>query len=338
MREGDEQRLLEEVVARANAGVENYDVVVIEGLVPTEDTPFASNVNASMGRALDADLILVTTPNGSNPETLVDVVRLAAQPYPTDRLAGVIINKVPSPEDAPANAGASRPSEPPVGSLRKTAYGEKLAAAGYACIGAIPMRTALGAPRVSDLVRTLNARVLRGGDTSRRVLQFRLAAMNVPHCFNVFKAGALVVTPSDRNDVIMATCLAVLRGVPIAGLWLTSGLEPDPQILDLCSRAFDQGLPLMLVDGMTLEAASALLNVDKDLPVDDSERIELVMNTVADCLDAEWIRTKEAQGAYAPAFATGVSVSAHRACASREQAHHPAGGCRAAHAARRHDL
>jgi phosphate acetyltransferase len=296
MREGDEQRLLEEVVARASAGAEHCDVVVIEGLVPTEDTPFASHVNASMGRALDADLILVTTPNGSSPETLVDTVRLAAQPYPADRLSGVIINKVPPPEESASRAGTARVSEPPAGSLRRTAYGEQLAAAGFACIGAIPLREALGAPRVSDLVRALKARVLRGGDLSRRVLKFRLAAMNVPHCFNVFKPGALVVTPADRNDVIMATCLAVLRGVPIAGLWLTSGLEPDPQVLELCSRAFDQGLPLTLVEGMTLEAASALLNVDKDLPVDDAERIELVMNTVADCLDAEWIHTKRRKG------------------------------------------
>ena len=296
MREGDEQRLLEEVVARAHHGADSVDVVVVEGLVPTEDTPFASQVNASMGRALDADMILVTTPNGSSPESLVDTVRLAAQSYPSDRLSGVIINKVPSADQTEQKGTTARMSESPPSIKSRTAFGDRITAGGFACIGEIPLRKRLGAPRVSDLVRALGARVLRGGDTGRRVLEFRLAAMNVPHCFNVFKPGALVVTPADRNDVIMATCLAVLRGVPIAGLWLTSGIEPDPQVIDLCGRAFDQGLPLILVDGMTLESASALLNADKDLPVDDVERVELVMNTVADCLDAEWIRTKRRTG------------------------------------------
>lgn len=195
-----------------------------------------------------------------------------------------------------APASMKFPSRPPPADPSTHAYASKLRAANFVCIGAIPQRELLGAPRVRDLARALGARVIRDGDQDRRVIRFRLAAMTVPHCLSGMTPGTLVVTPADRNDVIMAACLTLLHGVAIAGLWLACGVEPDPQVLKLCDRAFELGLPVLLVNDMTLEATTALLNVDTELPVDDTERIELVMNTVADCLDRDWIRTKWRRG------------------------------------------
>jgi phosphate acetyltransferase len=298
MREGNEQRLMEEVVARVRSIQENADVVVVEGLVPTEDMPFATQLNASLGRTLDADLIFVCAPADASPDTLVQSVQLTARSYPSDRIAGVVLNKVPEvlrPSATPTSMKFSSYPPPPV--LASTsAYAGGLRTAGYVCIGSIPRRDLLGAPRVRDLARALAARVIRPGDLDRRVLTFRLAAITVPNCLSAMNPGTLVVTPGDRNDVIMATCLMMLRGVPVAGLWLSCGVEPDARVLDLCGRAFELGLPVLLVDEMTLEATSSLLHLDTELPVDDTERIELVMSTVADYLDREWIRTKWHRG------------------------------------------
>jgi phosphate acetyltransferase len=297
MRDGEDQRLMEDVVARLAPMGESADVIVVEGLVPTDDMPFAIQLNTSLGRTLDASLILVTAPT-DGAEALVEDVRLAVANYPKDRVAGVIVNKMPEavpPVGTPASlAFSSRP--PSAADPRATSYAEKLVSGDFVCIGCIPRRELLAAPRVRDLVHALGARVVRAGDLDRRVLRFRLAAMTVPGCLSGMDAGTLVVTPADRNDVIMATCLTVLRGVPIAGLWLACGVEPDSLVLDLCKRAFDLGLPVLLVDDMTLEATSALLHLDTAMPVDDTERIELVMNTVADCLDRDWIRTKWRRG------------------------------------------
>ncbi len=289
MREGDEARLMEEVVARLSAVGQGADVVVVEGLAPSDDMPFATALNASLRRTLDAELIVVGEPL-AGPGAFVEAVELAASLHPRDRVAGVVVNKLPEPESPAPEVSVQFPSRPPPAATASVA--EALAAKGFVCIGAIPRRDPLGAPRVRDLVGALGARVIRAGDLDRRVLGFRLAAMTVPHCLSAMTAGTLVVTPADRNDVIMATCLTALRGVPVAGLWLVCGLEPDPRVLGLCERAFERGLPVALVDDMTLEAISALLHMDRELPVDDSDRIELVMNTVADSLDREWIRTK----------------------------------------------
>lgn len=84
MREGDEQRLLEEVVARVTPLRESADVVVVEGLVPTEEMPFAVQLNASLGRALDADFIVVGAPTRGGPDALVQSAQLAASGYARD--------------------------------------------------------------------------------------------------------------------------------------------------------------------------------------------------------------------------------------------------------------
>ncbi|HXX68459.1 MAG TPA: phosphate acetyltransferase [Polyangiaceae bacterium] len=301
VREGEEQRLMEDVIARVSAMREHADVVVVEGLVPTEDVPFATQLNASLRRTLDADLILVAAPV-AGPDAFVEGVRLTASSYPRDRVAGVIVNKARDDVRQSATPASLKfPSRPPTTSDRLASpFTAKLADAGFVCIGSVPRRELLGAPRVRDLADALGARVIREGDLDRRVLTFRLAAMTVPHCLTGMNPGTLVVTPADRNDVIMATCLMVLRGIPIAGLWLACGLEPDPRVLDLCARAFELGLPALLVDDMTLEATSALLHLDNELPVNDPERVELTMNTVADCLDREWIRNNKWRRGHAP--------------------------------------
>jgi phosphate acetyltransferase len=297
IREGQEQHLMEEVVALVSDVGARSDVVVLEGLVPTDDMPFASQLNASMGRALDANLILVSAPGEGDPAALVACINLTASSYPRERIVGVVVNRIPElvPSTSPP-ASMKFPSRPPPPDPGASAYVQRVVQAGLVCIGGIPRRDQLGAPRVRDLVRALGAGVIRTGDLDRRVLTFRLAAMTVPNCLGAIRAGTLVVTPADRNDVIMATCLMTLRGVAVAGLWLACGIQPDLLVLELCARAFDLGLPVLLVPDMTLEATRALLNLDLELPVDDSERIELVMNTVADFLDRDWIRTQWRRG------------------------------------------
>jgi phosphate acetyltransferase len=290
LRDGDESRLMEEVVARISAVRERADVVIVEGLIPTEDTPFAAQLNASLRRTLDADFVVVTVPQG-DPRSLLHAVQLAVSGAPGDRVAGVLLNKVPEKEPPPPPVSMTFPSRPPPTDATATGHADFLKANGFVCVGAVPRRDLLGAARVRDLVQALGARVVRPGDLDRRVVDFRLAAMSVPNCLSAIKAGTLVVTPGDRNDVIMATALTVLRGVPVAGLWLACGVEPDARVLALCERAFDLGLPVAVVEDMTLEAIDALLKLDREIPVDDVERVELAMNTVADCVDREWIRS-----------------------------------------------
>ncbi|MCP6725937.1 DRTGG domain-containing protein, partial [Klebsiella pneumoniae] len=88
--------------------------------------------------------------------------------------------------------------------------------------GVIPYQQELLAPRTQDVARYLNANVVHAGQqANRRVRNMVVAARTAPNIVNLLKPGALIITPGEREDVVMATSMAAMIGVPLAGLLLT---------------------------------------------------------------------------------------------------------------------
>ena len=288
--EGEEQTLLEEVVALYERAAENADVVVVEGLVSNDRVFYATSVNTGIAHALDAQIVLVGSPGDDTPEQCASAIEAAARAYGDlgPRLVGCVLNKVRGVAEAPASLDVlTEDGVEPVHESAARPYCEALEAEGIHCLGLIPYSPLLSAPRVQDVARALGAQVLRPGDLDRRVLHVAVAAMTVPNALRMIRPGSLVITPGDRTDMLMATALAALSGVPTAALVLSGGLAPDANVMELCEPAFEQGLPLLRVAGQTFEVARQALEMNLDVPVDDRERIELVMNTVAKVLDLD---------------------------------------------------
>ncbi|WP_242393919.1 phosphate acetyltransferase [Anaeromyxobacter oryzisoli] len=290
---GDDQTLLEQIVALCSRAAQGADVLVVEGLAPEPGSVYATRVNALMLKALDAELVLVASPRGETPAELASAVAIAAHGagVPQGR-ASCILNRVVA---GGAAAEARRPgldaAAGDVGEDVLAAYRAALEAEHLRPVAVVPWRAELAAPRVKDLARALGARVLHAGDADRRrIRRVAVCAMTVPNALRAFVPGALVITPGDRSDVLLAASLAVLGGTPLAGILLTGGLEPDPRVLDLCQAALRTGLPLLAVDQDSYPAASAVAAMDPRMAADDAERAELVMNAVADRVDAEWTR------------------------------------------------
>jgi phosphate acetyltransferase len=138
----------------------------------------------------------------------------------------------------------------------------------------------------------LSAKVLAQGEArTRRVRDVAVCAMTVSNVIRALKPGTLVITPGDRNDVLLAAAMTATSGTALAGVLLTGGLEPDPGILDLCKKAFDGGLPLLQVKDGSYGAATRVSAVSTEIPLDDRERVERTMNFVADRIDSEWLRS-----------------------------------------------
>jgi phosphate acetyltransferase len=97
--------------------------------------------------------------------------------------------------------------------------------------------------------------------------------------------------PGDRHDVIMAAYLTELSGTRLAGLLLSTGTAPDPRISDLTRGTAAAGLPVLLVEDDTYHTATRVRDLDPGLPVDDTERIDSVTDTIADALDPSWLRS-----------------------------------------------
>ena len=278
--EGHLDELLEEIVSGFQQAAAGADVVVVEGMVPTRHASYAARLNFHLAKCLDAEVILVSAPEQETLRELSDRIEIQAQLFggPKDpKMLGVILNKVRE-----ADLGERLQSH---SSLFRNQH--------FRLLGCIPWQEELNAPRVRDVADLLGAQIISAGEIEqRRVQKIVLCARAVPNTVQLLKPGVLVVTPGDRDDIILAASLATMSGVPLAGLLLCSDFPPDPRILELCQGALNAGLPVLSVQTGSYDTATNLNRMNKEIPVDDRERAEKVTDFVAEHLDHDALRTR----------------------------------------------
>jgi phosphate acetyltransferase len=127
----------------------------------------------------------------------------------------------------------------------------------------------LDMPTVGEVAAALGAEHISGrpDGLSREVLHFKVAAMELPHFLDHVEDGSLIITPGDRSDIIVGALLAdaSTKYPQIAGLLLTGGLQPAPQILKLIEGLASSRVPLLCVAGDTYTTATAVHAVEPHL-------------------------------------------------------------------------
>nr|WP_210395501.1 phosphate acetyltransferase [Motiliproteus sediminis] len=294
---GDE--LLEEVVARYESSLQDdIEIVIIEGMVPTRSQPYATRINKEIARALDAEVILVAAPGNDSIEAFQDHIDITARAFggtQSGKVIGCVLNKLGAPVDRSGRIPLDDQSDDTrVLSLSEAVVREHAQIFGdhFRLLGCIPWRERIAAPRVSDLAQFLNATIINRGDlNSRRVGQISLCARTVANIVDDLKAGSLIFTPGDRDDVVMAVCLAALNGIDVAGLVLTGGYQPGEKVMKLCQGAIATGLPILSVKQNSWQVTQWLGRFEQEMPVDDLDRIELTMEVCASFIDSEWLQS-----------------------------------------------
>jgi phosphate acetyltransferase len=290
--------LLEEVIALHQQAGDGMDVVIVEGVVPTGQSSYAAQLNAALAHALDARVILVTAADLDHPEVLADRLDMHARPFggvESDRTVGAILMRVkglPEPELALTAPSQSVRHVSPlnilIGQLQQ--FSPVLGTDHFHLLGLIPFSNTLSVPRVQDVAEAIHANWLNRGDAGRRVTHTTLCARTVTNVLDAFRAGSLIVTPGDRDDILVAAALATMNGVPLAGVLLTGGYQPDQRIIELCRPALRTGLPVLSVDNDSFRTVASLSDMSNEIPVDDLERAEQVTSFVSSHLDLEWLR------------------------------------------------
>lgn len=281
---GELDLLLEEVVSSFQQAAAGKDVVIVEGMVPTRESDYTANINVQLAKSLDAEVILVAAQGDDDLEQLAERIEIQAQMFGGARdpkVLGTILNKVNSEDGVPSFIDQLKTQLPLLGSET------------FQLLGTIPFNADLNALRTSDIASALGARVLSAGEAAqRRVHKIILAARTVPNMAHLLEPGVLVVTPGDRDDVILAACVAALNGVKLAGLLLTGDLTPDQRILDLCKAALDSGLPVMTVQSGSYDTAANLFGLNRETPADDVERATQVTEHIASHLQPDLLHPR----------------------------------------------
>ncbi|MBW3084763.1 Phosphate acetyltransferase [Austwickia sp. TVS 96-490-7B] len=248
-------------------------VLVLEGLASSADQPYADRINIEVAQALDAEVVLVGAIGSSTPERFADQAAAAERIYRVrqeSRVVGVLANHVPT-------------------DLDPAAIQDTLRLRGLRCVGQVTDHAEFIQARVGDIVRELNLRILSEGDLGRRIASTVIVAQSIPGFLSALTDGALVVVPGDRHEVLLSAALAETVGTKLAGLLLTAGIEPHPDVMALVGPALNGGLPLLLSAEKTFPTTQAIVTVDRDIPADDEERAHLVRETVADAFDETFL-------------------------------------------------
>jgi phosphate acetyltransferase len=281
---GQMNQLLEEIVTLLSISSETYDITIIEGLAQDPDKPVLASLNDEIARNLRADIVLVVPVDKRSPSEIAEQIEIALQQYggvDHASFVGYVLTKTHGIEDGEQLH------------QQIASFSSSIAAKKLLFIGAIPYEPSLMEARVSDIATQLECRVLSDANiTTSRVKSYMVAARSVEFIAERLKPGVLVITPGDRDDILLATSLAVLKGIPIAGLLLTNDFEPKPTIKELCSPVLTHKIPVLLSPLTTYETSGLLDKMDNHIPMDDIERITKVVDHVAEYLNGDILKIK----------------------------------------------
>lgn len=297
--------LYEQVVQQTHRDGSSLDLVVVEGVVPTQHTTYATQTNAQLANALNARIILVGTGDLNEPQALAEQLDMHARSFgglsSSRTLGGILMRMQNLPygqeDDLSAAPGTIKPQleERLLAELRQ--YSPALATDKFHLIGVVPYSKTLSAPRTLDVARALNAKLLNEGDAaSRRVLSTSLCARSAANALHIFKPGSLVVASGDRDDVVLASALATMNGIQLAGVLLTNGFLPNDSMIEMCRPALKTGLPVLAVETDSLTTAQHLSQMSSEIPMDDFERAEQVARYVGAHMDLEWLKANLSSG------------------------------------------
>lgn len=284
MSQGLKEQFMEEMVAMKGHAERDVDLLVVEGLAYDPQKPLLASLNGDMARNLQSDVILVVNAEDTDAVNIAEQIEITVGQFGgSDRvsLVGYVLTRVPAQTDVDALHQMISQNSKVVNEGR------------LPLIGATPFEPSHMAPRMLDVANHLRAKILFHGNLEdARVREVMVATRSIEYIVERLRPGALVITAGDRDDVLIATSMAVMRGTPLAGLLLTSGFEPKHVIKKLCAPALMQKIPVLLTEGNTYETVNALGRMDNHIPADDIERATLLVDFVADHLNGEILKSR----------------------------------------------
>ncbi|RLU96818.1 phosphate acetyltransferase [Streptomyces griseocarneus] len=242
--------LVATLVERFLAVARQYEYVLVLGTdYAGSNLPDELALNARLANEFGASLITVVGGQDQDAESVRAEARNAYRAYAAlgCDVVALVVNRV-APDD-------------------RTAVAERLSASLPVPCYALPEDASLSAPTVAQIVHQLGAEVLLGDDAGlgRDARDFVFGGAMLPAFLPALTEGCLVVTPGDRTDLIIGTLAAHSAGAPpIAGVLLTLGEKPGPDILALAGR-LAPGTPVISVPEGSFPTAAELFAVEGKL-------------------------------------------------------------------------
>jgi BioD-like phosphotransacetylase family protein len=228
--------------------------------------------NARVAKILGCKAVIVTRGGIGKP---IDEVCLNNALFEKEgvEVIGVILNKV-TPEKLDYVADFARR-----GLKRK----------GLDLLGVLPLQPRLSSPTLDSIREELHAEVLAGATQIRNIVEdIVVGAMAAQNAARFFKPGVLIITPGDREDIILAAATSSHAHCEkqIAGLVLTGGLRPAASVVRLLSEC---PFPVLLARDDSYAVASKVHDMTVKTNAHDHEKIEIIRDLIARHVDVKKI-------------------------------------------------
>jgi len=266
---GETLPLLEDKICRAFDRVSwEKDFTLIEGTGHAGVGSVFNLSNARVAKLLGAKVILVSSGGIGRP---VDEIALNKALFDREgvEVIGAILNKV-DPE--------------------KMATVAEYAALGLKnhdvpLLGVLPVQKVLSAPNLSQIAEEIDGKWLNGRRSARqRVQRIIVGAMTAKGIVDYIQPGVLIITPGDRDDIILAAISSArLSGERIiAGIVLTNDIPPHAKLLELLAQT---DIPVIAAQEECYTITSKIHSMTVKTQPQDTDKIPVIKKLITDHID-----------------------------------------------------
>ncbi|HEY3860331.1 MAG TPA: AAA family ATPase [Verrucomicrobiae bacterium] len=227
--------------------------------------------NAQVAKILDAKVVIISQGGIGKP---IDELYLNQAVFEREgvEIIGVILNKVTTEKLDQVTEFARR------GLRRK----------GLDLLGVLPHQHILARPTIAAIQEELRAAPLNHAKPSHNlVASVVIGAMSAANAENHFARDTLVITPGDREDIILAAAKAAAEpSRQLAGMVLTEKIKPTDGVLRVVEHA---PFPILLAREDSYEVASLVHNLIVKTHAADTEKISVIRDLIATHVDVDKI-------------------------------------------------
>ncbi len=279
--DGEQKALLNRIFSRYRQLADQCDFILCEGTdFAGLDTAFAFDFNADVASQLGCPVLVVA--NGQNKTTaeVISGAGAAREAYADEgcTISATIVNRV-DPDVYAQTADELQqkwPHKDPVFIL--------------------PEHITLGKPTLEEIATQLGARILQGDSSwlKQEVMGTKIAAMHLANFLDHVQDGGLVITPGDRSDIILGSlaCGYSDQYPTIAGIVLTGGLQPAPQVAKLVAGLQRVAISIFSVAEDTYDTAMRASSVRSVIAPDNERKIATALGVFESHLDVNKLQER----------------------------------------------
>lgn len=260
----------DKIISAYEKASRNRDMMVIEGTGHAGVGSVIGLSNARVAKILNSSVIIVTCGGIGRP---IDEVMLNKAVFDQNgvRVIGVIVNKV-LPEKYEK-----------ISKFVRLGFQSK----GLPVLGVIPYFPMLSSPTIQQILDECSGELLCGETNLEKTVSKVIVGAMPPHtALDYFKGEVLLITPGNRDDLLLAALSCTAPGIceqhNVKGIVLTGGIQPHTTVLKLMKQST---IPVILVEEDTFNTAKRITNMIIKIKPEATEKINKIKEMIREYVD-----------------------------------------------------